>query len=336
MIIPNSNQYNVLVEYSADVETRMVFSPEEGGFDNGFPYLLSKATAKLNHAIAQLNLLVDRNIPYISISHLPCVNELTRLVIRRLTEVDWNALLFQIDPSATSLANVSHILDLFQCGGRLYMDKSDQGMNAQITFDDNLIELVIIDIFLDVAMFNSYSFLRTLPLSERKQFSKDKYNYFMERGLNCLFTDESNGTLDYYSFAFSCHSNRDEIISAPNYEYELNLEQYIGIWDAFLAEYYPKHVHMNLSITEQLTLRINNHLPLDLAKKFHGKQSGIYFLLRTERMNIPKKYESQVCSLFGIPKCTVGHLHIIPAKDFTKYQELYLNAGISAYKVIVP
>lgn len=336
MIIPNSNQYNVLAEYSAHVENRMVFSPEEGGFDNGFPYLLSKATAKLNNAIAQLNLLIDRNIPYMSISHLPCVNELTRLVIRRLTEVNWNALIFQIDPSATSFANVSHILDLFQCGGSCELDNSDQGMDAQITFDDNLIELVIIDIFLDVAMFNSYSFLRTLSIEKRKQFSKDKYKFFSERGLNCLFTDKSDGTLDYYSFAFSCHANRDDILRTPNYDYELNLEQYIGIWDAFLAEYFPGYVHKNSSITDQLSLRINNHLPLDLAKKFQDKESGIYILLRTERMNIPKKYENQVCNLFGIPKCTVGHLQIISVKDFTKYQALYQNAGVSAFKVIVP
>lgn len=336
MIIPNANQYNVLVEYSAQVETRMVFSPQQGGFDNGFPYFLSKATAKLNHAIAQLNLLIERNIPYMSISHLPYVNELTRMAVRRLPDINWNALLFQIDSSIASLANISHILDLFQCGGRLDMNHSAQGMNAQIAFDDDLIELVIIDIFLDVAMFNSYSFLQNLSLEKRQQFSRDKYKFFVERGLDCLFTDESDGTLDYYSFAFSCHSNRDEIANAPNYRYELDLEKYIGIWDAFLAEYFPDQTHKNLCINDQLAMRINNHLPLDTPNLFNEKPSGIYFLLRTERKNIPKKYESRVCALFGIPQCTVGQLHVIPIKDFVKYQDLYQYADISAFKVIVP
>ena len=243
-------------------------------------------------------------------------------------------------------ANISHIVDCFRVSGALKMEKSEYNMNAKISFDSFFTEMIIIDVFLDIAFFNSYSFLKELSSEKKKDFNKLKYEYFKNNKLDCVFVDESNGELDYYSFAFSCHNSM--MINSNTPQYMIDYDKYIKIWDGFIRTYFPNDVHVEKSVEKQIELRKNDHIPNDYHERFKDKKPGVYFLIRTDKKNIASKYKKEVCSLFGIDECEVGKLQIIKQEDFNKYRHLfkgeyvsskrnslYYGAHISPFKVVV-
>lgn len=123
-----------------------------------------------------------------------------------------------------------------------------------------------------------------------------------------------------------------------HYEYEIDIDRYILIWDKFMKKYYYDKKHQEISVQEQIMRRQNNHMPYDYYLKFDSLQPGVYYILRTEKHDVPQPYIKYVMSLFGIKKksdMSVGYLRIIKAKDFGKYVELYKNAGVSAFKIVV-
>ena len=326
-----------LSESTEDTLRRLILWNSNCGLGD-FPQKLTIISQKLNSVIQALNLKVERNIPYMTINCIGCVDKLTRIFIRDSANFEMKEMMLQIDGNLTNFADlsfVSHLLDLYECGGERLMDESDNSMNGQIVFDYNFREMAIIDIFLDVAFFNSYSFLKQLSPNEKRAFSMKKYEYFKNRKLESFFEDVSNNKLNYYSFAFSCHSNDAKVISTMENKYEIDIDKYIDIWKEFINEYYPNNYHIEKSVKDQLDLRINNHISPEFYKNFEGYKAGVYFLLRTERKNIPQIYEKEICTLFGITECTVGQLTIIKMSDFYKYEHLFKNAGVSAFKVVV-
>ncbi len=324
-----------LSHFTNDTLGRLIFWTEKCGLEKNFPYKLKDILETLNSIIQALNLRVPRNIPYMSIGCVGYVNELTRILIREQTNFEMKEMMLQIDNNLTSFANLSHILDLFECSSAREMYESEGNMNCKLAFDYNFRKMAIVDIFLDVAYFNSYSFLNLLSPAEKREFSRKKYEYFKNKGLNSFFIDGSKNGLDYYSFAFSCHTTDKKLLESATYEYEIDIEKYIATWNDFISEYYPNYHHIEKSVKEQLDLRINEHLPNYCSEYFENKNPGVYFLLRTEKKNIPKIYEKEVCSLFGISECTVGHLKVISLNDFYKYEHLFKNANISAFKIVI-
>lgn len=323
-----------LSEFTRDELRRLIFWDEKCGLSKQFPETLKRVLTKLNSVIHALNLVVPRNIPYMSIGCFAYVNEFTRVFIRDRANFETSQLMLQIDSELKNFVDISHMLDLYECNGRA-MDEGEGDMSGQLIFDNNFRELAIIDVFLDVAFFNSFSFLKELPSTEKQEFSKKKYEFFKRKKLESFFDDESNDRLEYYSFAFSCHTQNKEIINATTYEYEIDLEKYISIWNEFVREHFPNKTHVELPVKEQIAQRINNHIPNDYFEKFEGKEPGIYFLLRTEKKNISPKYEDAVCSLFGIKTCTVGQLAIIKQSDFYKHENLFKGANVSVFKVVI-
>ena len=93
---------------------------------------------------------------------------------------------------------------------------------------------VFTDIFLDSAMFNSYSFLKEMNDDEKHKFGQKKLEFYRNRGLSCFyrFDTEDEDKLFYYSLAFSCRKNTTEF----------DYEKYINLWNDFIKEYYPDKV----------------------------------------------------------------------------------------------
>lgn len=48
-------------------------------------------------------------------------------------------------------------------------------------------------------------------------------------------------------------------------------------------EYYPNEVHKERKISEQIEMRIDEHIPKDYFTKFANLQQGIYFILRINK-----------------------------------------------------
>lgn len=335
-------QKDYLKEYSEDTLTRCIlWNKEKSELGQEFYESIFEIQKNLNILIQELNIKINRNIPYMIVNCLEYVTERTRIFVRDKEEFDNENILLGVDGMMDNFTNITHNVDCFQAAGRTLIEKANIFHNTKhfdvtIMFDKMIRELTIIDILLDIAYFNSYSFLRDMSLSEKRAFSKQKSEFFKNESLPTVFDEPCSDDLDYYSFAFSCHM--PNIHEQKHYEYEINIEKYISIWDKFIKKYYPDKKHQEISVQEQIMRRKNNHIPNDYYLKFNDLQPGVYYILRTDEKNIPTKYLKYVMSLFGIKKKTnmsVGYLTIIESKDFDQYTELYEYAGVSAFKIVV-
>lgn len=335
-------QKNYLKEYSEDTLTRCIlWNKEKSDLGQGFYDSISEIQDTLNLIIQELNLKVDRNIPYMTVNCLKYVTDGTRIFVRDKVEFNDENILLTVDGMMDHFTNITHNVDCFQAAGRALIEKTSdyndtKHFEATILFDEMIRELTIIDILLDIAYFNSYSFLRNMSISEKRAFSKQKSEFFKREGLPTVFDEPCSDDLDYYSLAFSCH--KPNISNMKHYEYEIDIDRYILIWDKFMKKYYYDKKHQEISVQEQIMRRQNNHMPYDYYLKFDSLQPGVYYILRTEKHDVPQPYIKYVMSLFGIKKksdMSVGYLRIIKAKDFGKYVELYKNAGVSAFKIVV-
>lgn len=326
-------QRNYLGEYSDDYITRCIlWDRKKCGLGQAFFESISTIKEKLNLIIQELNLRINRNIPYMVINCLEYVNEHTRIFVHDESTFDDNDIIVGINGQLDHFANITHIIDCFQAAGRAKMKNIDlKNIDLKIYFDSYIRDLTIIDILLDICFFNSYSFLREMSVSEKKDFSRKKFEFYSSENLQTVFADTTDKNLGYYSFAFSCH--RSDIDSLEKYEYEIDLDKYIKIWDKFIKTNYPDMVHKEISVEDQIKKRKNKHMPDDYYHKFDGKK-GVYYILRTEVKNISNKYKDQVLTLFGINEVSVGKLRIIEEKDFYKYVNLYEDASISVFKIV--
>ena len=331
-----------LEEYSEDTLTRCIlWNKEKSELGQEFYESISEIQKTLNLIIQDLNLKVDRNIPYMTVNCFNYITDGTRIIVRDKVEFNDENILLAVDGKMDQFTNITHNVDCFQAAGRMLIENTSVSHNTKnfdvtILFDEKIRALTIIDILLDIAYFNSYSFLRSMSLSEKRAFSRQKSEFFRNEGLPTVFIETRSDELDYYSFAFSCH--RPNIHEMERYEYELNIEKYISIWNKFINQYYPDKKHQEISVQEQIKRRKNNHIPNDYFLKFNNLQPGVYYILRTEGKNIPTKYLKYVMSLFGIKNKTdmsVGYLKTIESKDFDQYTELYEFAGVSAFKIVV-
>lgn len=331
-----------LKEYSDDTLTRCIlWNKEKSDLGQEFYDSISKIQNTLNLTIQNLNLKVDRNIPYMTVNCFNYITNGTRIVVRDKVEFNDENILLTVDSMMDHFTNISHNVDCFQAAGKALIERTSDYNNTKhfdvtILFDKMIRELTIIDILLDIAYFNSYSFLRDMSLSEKRAFSRQKSEFFKSEGLPTVFDETRSDDLDYYSIAFSCH--KPNISDMEHYEYEIDIDKYISIWDRFIKKYYGDKTHKEISVQKQIMHRRNNHLPNNYYLEFNDLQPGVYYILRTEEKNIPPKYLRRVMSLFGIKKTSdmsVGYLKRIESKDFDQYTELYDFAGVSVFKIVV-
>ena len=329
-------QDNFLNKFSEDTIKRCIlWDQKKCGLGQQFFESISTIQKMLNLVIQELNLQTKRNIPYMIIDCLEYVTERTRICVREKSEFDNENIILGVDGQLDNFANITHIIDCFQAAGRAIMKKTTNLKNIDVTiyFDNYIRELTIIDIILDIAFFNSYSFLRELSIDEKREFSKHKFEYFLSENMQTVFEETRDNDLGYYSFAFSCH--KTDILDVSNYEYEIDIVKYIKIWESFIDKYYKGKKHKEVSVEEQIKRRKNKHMPDDYYHEFDDAAPGVYYILRTEEKNIPEKYVKQVLSLFGKSEMTVGYLTYIKSDEFGKYTELYKYAGVSAFKIVV-
>lgn len=322
----NRKEPAYLRNFTTDILYRKIwledsYAKEHGNTIEG----LRALTETLNKYIQDLNLDICRNIPYVSLEPITEVDDSVRMFIRQQAQFDEPGFLMQIGDRYIGL---THFIDLFVSEGIFELDQpSINVFDAEIVFNSEYTRMIIIDIFLDVAMFNSYSFLRNEVTEEKQTFSKKKYEYFKSHKLTTCF-EEVGEDLDYYSFAFSCHDQ-----SGKNF-FSIDLEKYKNIWENFIQEYYPNSVHEEREIDQQLTMRVDNHIPIDYQHEFNGKNPDIYFVLRPNRKDLPTDINNQILSIFGGKEVSFSDLKIVTKTELGKYEELLKELYISAFKIV--
>ena len=81
---------------------------------------------------------------------------------------------------------------------------------AKITVDSTLTKVSLSDIFLDVSMFNSYSFLQELSQTEKQDFNRLKVEYAKNNNLPSYLEVDYAEDIGCFSFALSCRNDNQE------------------------------------------------------------------------------------------------------------------------------
>lgn len=278
-----------------------------------------------NLLIQNLNLLIsDRQLPYIALE-IQSKNSFSKRA-RAFIHDDQITADYKKDlcDKIVQEDELSHIIEILVVYGFRKIVISKFGCDAEIIIDYRFLDAVITDIVLDIIMFNSYSFLKAMTIKEKREFSQQKYRFFVENNLSCIY-DYKNEKPLYYSLAFSARRDSSKI----------DLEYYISLWDKFIKTYYNDKKHIEKSVKEQLSQHIDKgELPKNIHRKFDNYTKGAYLLLRTNK-DRTEKIHPQLYNLFGIKKFRKGKLRIVPISDFEKYKPLLENLDVSAFKIVI-
>lgn len=314
-----------LKNFTKNVLSREI-SIENGKVLTNYQDWINRINTETNQLIQQLNLIIlDRNIPYITFTAQfgdPIKKEARVAFINENSGREFEVkILEDYDQIGKT---TSHMVVLVLADGYKNVEDSAFKLDADLIVATEFFECALIDVLLDIAMFNSYSFLRNKEIQARHSFGKEKSLFAKEKLLPCFYINQCKKD-QYYSFAFSARKSKDEV----------DLASYIRIWDSFIGENYPNEKHKEGSIREQLKQHVDyEELPEDsIVRKCRRLDGGTYLLLRTNRDRTEKIHE-RVFILFGISKYEKGKIKIVPISEFEKYKPLLENLDVSAFKLI--
>lgn len=313
-----------LKNFTTMIERRTILVDKNTDISPEFERRISAINTKVNLIIQNLNIrITDRQIPYItlSIKYGDTIEHRTRVYVHDYaTKEDSEA---NVKNQLEVNDEISHILDFLIAPGYKYIRVSPIACDAELVIDNSLVECAVVDILLDIAMFNSYSFLKKQTDADRKIFSQQKFDFYMQQSLGSFY-ERNNDKIQYYSFAFSSRYSIDNI----------DLDHYIGIWTNFISAYYSQSRHVNLTITDQLKYHVDiEELPKTLSKRFSKLECGAYLVLRTNK-DRTEDLHNTLFALFGIKKYNKGKIKIVPISSYSTHFELFKNLDVSAFKIV--
>lgn len=222
--------------------------------------------------------------------------------------------------------NISHWIEFQFSAIYNQITFSNSSCDAKLVIDKEFLIPAATDLFLDLAMFNSYSFLQNMSIDEKREFSRQKFEYFKSRNLPCYYFYDTSDTLLYYSLAFSARETSTSI----------NISKYISLWDDFMQAYYPNSLHKEDDLESQLKQHIDfGQLPQQkILDELALLPSGSYLLIRLNRQPRSKKLATEINAILGGSTLTGKNWKIIPLADYDRIKKYTQNLYISAYKLI--
>ena len=314
-----------LMNFTKNIEARHLVIENATAINGDLQKSINIINETANTIIQSLNVnIADRQLPYITltVSYNSNLDNQARFFVHDSDTSDAfeTAVGAHIDCIGT---DISHMIDVLVAAGYKDIVISSLGYDAEIVVSQDFFKCAIVDVLLDIVMFNSYSFLRNLSLQEKHDFSFKKYQFYRVNALNCFYSCKTNKEL-YYSFAFSARKNEDEF----------DIERYINLWNQFIQYNYGTQIHKEVSIPRQLKHHADyGELPPALAKRFNKRAKGAYLIMRTNK-DRTKDLELFICSVFGIKEYEKGKIKIVPIEEFEKYKPLFKNLDVSAFKVV--
>lgn len=288
-------------------------------------------------AIQETNMFAhDRVLPFVTVRRVIQDNTKLRIIINDLDSTkkinDYE------DLQELKVEELSHLINFRTLSPQRRVMVSDSFIpgNAKMIVDKNDQISAAIDIFLDVAMFNSISFLRDLDLNSKKQFSELKLNYFNKMKSvfdgNIYYYLEDDNPPSYFSFAFAARVDNKTI----------DYYKYVELWNVFLRERYPKQRNNNIFPVEQLKKYYRDIENIDnqyLNEKFWNNYHGDYLFLRTNQRPNTKGRTYDIANYFGITSIKEFHIGLTKVVPISEYFNPFLRKQldelyISAFKII--
>ena len=286
--------------------------------------MMGNINHQLNKILQDINLKTPtRQIPYMTlcVQHKSKIEPQSRIIIRNFetSPVFENDIKSQMESSTL----LTHLIDILVADG--YQDLRDSELSGTgLTLDPINIEGAIIDIALDIAMFNSYSFLRDMTPEQKRTASKQKYTFYQTHDTPSFYACTPL-SLDYFSLAFLARkTNKD-----------FDVDSYIRYWNNFIAYYYPNQKHIEQSLKEQIKQHVDiEELPKTVNRKFTNLPPGSYLLLRTNT-DRTENLHPKIFTLFGITRYRKGHIKVIPISAYNTHKPIFENLDVSAFKVVI-
>ena len=279
---------------------------------------------KVNKTIQDVDLYIqDRHIPYI-IGTLTTYENPQIHTSRIMLSATEHKLKKSYIPS--DRRDNSHLIEFQLSAVYHQITFSNSSCDAKLVINEEFLVPASTDLFLDLAMFNSYSFLRDMTVDEKRNFSKQKFEYFRQKNLPCYYNYDDSDTLFYYSLAFSARKNTKQI----------DIPLYVSLWEDFLQTYYPGKQHEELSLELQLKQHIDFYqLPcMKILDKLDQLPKGSYLLIRLNKRPRTKKQSSELISLLGGSVLTSKCWNIIPLSQYYNIQKYVQTLYISAFQII--
>ena len=314
--------------FTRNTEDRYIYIDNAMMSSNQKDLFVSQVNEQLWYVIQEVNAFCANNdLPYIN--------------VRRVEDDSDDRLRVMISPNDSEFRanekryidrNNSHIVVMKQISSQRIIQLGNlegQG-RAEIIADDVGSKDAIVDVFLDIAMFNSYSFLKAMGGSERRMFNKKKYEYFISNGFKSYFGIYPEDPPTYISFAFSAHVTHNKI----------DCLSYVLCWEEFVRKLYPTATNILLKPTEQLKKHVD-YDNIDSVYKtdefWEQFPSGGYLLLRTNRRPNRAARLNKLLYYFGQPTYHIGITKIVPLQQYySPYcADEYKELNISAFKIIV-
>lgn len=227
------------------------------------------------------------------------------------------------------ISHLIHFKSIFPRRIVQFSDELERG-DAKLIIGNNDRQSAAVDICLDIAMFNSISYLTDLPIEEKKRFNLKKIEYAKKHGIGNYYECDKANPPEYWSFAFTARLDYKTI------DYDL----YIEHWTTFLEEYYPNEKHSNRYPNEQLKLHTDiNNLPQDMLSPNYWERfdKGAYLVLRINKEPNTNERKRMLCRFFGITDFHIGAIKVVPLNSYFEpflkrmLQELY----VSAFKIVI-
>lgn len=278
----------------------------------------------VNKTIQEVALTVEnRHIPFVVAS--PITYDATKLSDSRIVILP-SENIYESRSHPRDRRNISHWIEFQFSAIYNQITFSNSSCDAKLVIDEEFLIPAATDLFLDLAMFNSYSFLQNMSIDERREFSKQKFEYFKTNNLPCYYSYDHSDTLFYYSLAFSARETSTSI----------NIPQYISLWNDFLQTYYPSRLHEEDDLESQLKQHIDfGQLPYKkILDELDLLPSGCYLLIRLNRQPRSKKIATELNTILGGSTLTGKSWNIIPLSDYDRVKKYTQNLYISAYKLI--
>ena len=298
--------------------------------------VLREIVDEINDEIQDLNCIVaERNIPYIrieqSIEHFNI--DKTRVFLR--TEMTDSQSLIDLERAYENNPENTFLVELFlNHNGYVEIGYADEfeitttKVSNGILIDSDYLSCALVDIFVDSAIFNSYSFLRTLSNEEKRNFNKLKVDFLRSKykdftTLESSFYVFNNKNYKYLSMAFFARQSKEVI----------DLDLVIALWDELISQEFKNAVHIEPPVGNQLKALQDYDQYTDKIKNDCLKLSkGAYWLLRIHRKPNANKVK-QLTAHFG--SAELGNERIINFENFAAVEKLVKEQDITAFKLIV-
>lgn len=332
--IRNTYRRGVMRNFSNNVIERYILIDDEVMPETDKDIFVKEINEQLWYAIQETNAISNgRILPFVIVKRVIREQAKLRIVIN---ELDSNSTLSDYnDPPSLILdpKEMSHLINFKAATPQRRISVSDELVpgNAKMIIDRKDQIAAAVDIFLDIATFNSYSFLKNSSHSEKQSINADKYSFYNDNLLRSYYKVDKNNPPGYYSFAFTARNSKEDI----------SYRDYVQLWSKFISNSkYSGNVHSEIKPEEQLKWHRDKE---NLKKEYFTRdfwdsyEEGDYLLLRINRDVNTDKQKEEISTYFGINPFHIGETKIVPISEyFNPMVKRYMQElVISAFKIVV-